>query len=208
MSQFFAIHPQNPQPRLIHNTVGILNSGGLIVYPTDSCYALGCLIGNKEAMERIRRIRKVDAKHYVTLVCRDLSEISTYAKVDNIAYRILKARTPGPYTFLLKATHEVPRRLQTPKRNTIGLRVPDHTVTQALLAKLGQPLMSGTLLLPGSDLPLTDPMEIREKLEHEVDLIIDDGFCGIEPTTVIDLLDGTPKVLRQGKGAVDWLAGY
>ncbi len=208
MSQFFSIHPDNPQPRLIRNTVEILNNGGLIVYPTDSCYALGCLIGNKAAMERIRRIRKVDAKHHFTLVCRDLSEISTYARVDNVAYRILKARTPGPYTFLLKATHEVPRRLQTPKRNTIGLRVPDHTVTQAILAELSQPLMSSTLLLPGSELPMTEPTEMRKRLEHDVDLVIDGGFCGIEPTTVIDMVDGTPQVLRQGKGEIDWLAGY
>jgi tRNA threonylcarbamoyl adenosine modification protein (Sua5/YciO/YrdC/YwlC family) len=208
VSQFFSIHPDNPQPRLIRNTVEILNTGGLIVYPTDSCYALGCLIGNKEAMERIRRLRKIDAKHHFTLVCRDLSEISTYAKVDNVAYRLLKARTPGPYTFLLKATHEVPRRLQTPKRNTIGLRVPDHTVTQALLAQLGQPLMSSTLLLPDSELPMTEPAEIRERLEHDVDLVIDGGFCGIQPTTVIDLINGTPQVLRQGKGQVDGLAGY
>ncbi len=186
----------------------ILNNGGLIVYPTDSCYALGCLIGNKAAMERIRRIRRLDEKHHFTLVCRDLSEISTYAKVDNVAYRMLKARTPGPYTFLLKATHEVPRRLQTPKRNTIGLRVPDHAVTQALLARLDQPLMSSTLLLPGEALPMTDPLEMREHLEHEVDLIIDGGFCGIEPTTVIDLVDGAPQVLRHGKGEIDWLAGY
>jgi tRNA threonylcarbamoyl adenosine modification protein (Sua5/YciO/YrdC/YwlC family) len=208
VSQFFSIHPENPQPRLIRNTVEILNGGGLIVYPTDSCYALGCLIGNKQAMERIRRIRKVGAKHHFTLVCRDLSEISTYAKVDNTAYRLLKARTPGPYTFLLKATHEVPRRLQTPKRSTIGLRVPDHTVTQALLTQLDQPLMSSTLLLPDSELPMTEPLEMRERLEHEVDLIIDGGFCGIEPTTVIDLINGAPKVLRQGKGKVDGLAGY
>jgi tRNA threonylcarbamoyl adenosine modification protein (Sua5/YciO/YrdC/YwlC family) len=208
VSQFFSIHPQNPQPRLIRNTVEILNNGGLIVYPTDSCYALGCLIGNKAAMERIRRIRRLDEKHHFTLVCRDLSEISTYAKVDNVAYRMLKARTPGPYTFLLKATHEVPRRLQTPKRNTIGLRVPDHAVTQALLARLDQPLMSSTLLLPGEALPMTDPLEMREHLEHEVDLIIDGGFCGIEPTTVIDLVDGAPQVLRHGKGEIDWLAGY
>jgi tRNA threonylcarbamoyl adenosine modification protein (Sua5/YciO/YrdC/YwlC family) len=208
VSQYFSIHPENPQPRLIHNTVEILSGGGLIVYPTDSCYALGCLIGNKEAMGRIRRIRKVDDKHHFTLVCRDLSEIATYAKVDNIAYRLLKARTPGPYTFLLKATHEVPRRLQTPKRNTIGLRVPDHTVTQALLAQLGQPLMSSTLLLPDSDLPMTEPLKIRERLEHDVDLVIDGGFCSIEPTTVIDLINGVPQVLRQGKGQVDGLAGY
>ncbi|HEX2238571.1 MAG TPA: L-threonylcarbamoyladenylate synthase [Gammaproteobacteria bacterium] len=208
MSQFFSIHPQNPQPRLIRNTVEILTNGGLIVYPTDSCYALGCLIGYKAAMERIRRIRRLDEKHHFTLVCRDLSEISTYAKVDNVAYRMLKARTPGPYTFLLKATHEVPRRLQTPKRNTIGLRVPDHAVTQVLLARLDQPLMSSTLLLPGEALPMTDPLQMREHLEHEVDLIIDGGFCGIEPTTVIDLVDGAPQVLRHGKGEIDWLAGY
>jgi tRNA threonylcarbamoyl adenosine modification protein (Sua5/YciO/YrdC/YwlC family) len=207
VSQFFSIHPDNPQPRLIRNTVEILNRGGLIVYPTDSCYALGCLIGNKEAMERIRRIRRVDAKHHFTLVCRDLSEISTYAKVDNAAYRLLKARTPGPYTFLLKATHEVPRRLQTPKRNTIGLRVPDHTVTQALLAQLDQPLMSSTLILPDTELPMTDPLEIRAKLEHEVDLIIDGGSCGPQATTVIDLINDVPQVVRYGKGEVEWLTG-
>jgi len=208
VSQFFAIHPDNPQPRLVHKSVEILEGGGLIVYPTDSCYALGCLIGNKAAMERIRRIRKVDDNHHFTLVCRDLSEIATYAKVDNMAYRLLKARTPGPYTFLLKATHEVPRRLQTPKRNTIGIRVPDHTVTQALLTQLDQPLMSSTLLMPGSDLPMTEPEEMREQLEHQVDLIIDGGFCGIEPTTVIDLIDGAPRIIRQGRGEVDGLAGY
>ncbi|MGH8503795.1 MAG: L-threonylcarbamoyladenylate synthase [Gammaproteobacteria bacterium] len=208
MSQFFAIHPDNPQPRLVRKSVEILEGGGLIVYPTDSCYALGCLIGNKAAMERIRRIRKVDDKHHFTLVCRDLSEIATYAKVDNMAYRLLKARTPGPYTFLLKATHEVPRRLQTPKRNTIGIRVPDHTVTQALLAQLDQPLMSSTLLMPGSDLPMTEPEEMRQQLEHQVELIIDGGFCGIEPTTVIDLIDGAPRIIRQGRGEVDDLAGY
>ncbi len=208
MSQFFSIHPDNPQPRLIRNTVEILNNGGLIVYPTDSCYALGCLIGNKDAMERIRRLRKVDAKHHFTLVCRDLSEISTYAKIDNTAYRLLKARTPGAYTFLLKATHEVPRRLQTPKRNTIGIRVPNHTVTQALLAQLDQPLMSSTLILADSQLALTDPLEMRERLEHEVELIIDGGSCGTEPTTVIDLIDGTPTVTRQGRGEVNGDAGY
>jgi tRNA threonylcarbamoyl adenosine modification protein (Sua5/YciO/YrdC/YwlC family) len=208
LSQFFSIHPNNPQPRLIRNTVEILNNGGLIVYPTDSCYALGCLIGNKDAMERIRRIRKVDANHHFTLVCRDLSEISIYAKIDNTAYRLLKARTPGPYTFLLKATHEVPRRLQTPKRNTIGIRVPNHTVTQALLSQLDQPLMSSTLVLPDSQLPLTDPLDMRERLEHEVELIINGGSCGTEPTTVIDLIDGTPTVMRQGKGEVDGDAGY
>lgn len=208
MSQFFSIHPDNPQPRLIRNTVEILNNGGLIVYPTDSCYALGCLIGNKDAMERIRRIRKVDANHHFTLVCRDLSEISIYAKIDNTAYRLLKARTPGPYTFLLKATHEVPRRLQTPKRNTIGIRVPNHTVTQALLSQLDQPLMSSTLILPDSQLPLTDPLDMRERLEHQVELIINGGSCGTEPTTVIDLIDGTPTVTRQGKGEVDGDAGY
>ncbi|MBA2409429.1 MAG: threonylcarbamoyl-AMP synthase [Gammaproteobacteria bacterium] len=208
MSQFFAIHPDNPQARLVQKSVDILNGGGLIVYPTDSCYALGCLIGNKAAMERMRRIRDVDDKHHFTLVCRDLSEIATYAKVDNTAYRLLKARTPGPYTFLLKATHEVPRRLQTPRRNTIGIRVPDHAVTQALLALLDQPLMSSTLLMPGSELPMTEPDEMREQLEHQVDLIIDGGFCGIEPTTVIDLIDGTPTIIRQGRGEVDDLAGY
>lgn len=205
MSQYFEIHPVNPQLRLVRQAVEIINDGGLIVYPTDSSYALGCHIGNKDAIDRIRRLRRLDETHYFTLVCRDLSDIATYAKVDNTAYRLLKAHTPGPYTFLLKATHEVPRRLQTPRRKTIGLRVPDHAITQALLETLEQPLMSSTLILPGEELPLSDPGQVRERLEHEVDLVIDGGNCGIEPTTVVDFVNGAPQVVRLGRGKVDWI---
>jgi tRNA threonylcarbamoyl adenosine modification protein (Sua5/YciO/YrdC/YwlC family) len=199
------IHPDNPQTRLIRQAVDLIRDGGVIVYPTDSCYALGCAIGHKGAMERIRRIRQLDDTHHFTLVCRDLSDISTYAKVDNTAYRLLKAHTPGPYTFLLKATHEVPRRLQHPKRKTIGLRVPDHAITQALLAELGEPLMSTTLLLPGDDLPLSDPHEIEERLSSQVELILLGGSCGVEPTTVVDLVGDVPEVVREGRGPVDWV---
>jgi tRNA threonylcarbamoyl adenosine modification protein (Sua5/YciO/YrdC/YwlC family) len=200
MSQFFAIHPQNPQARLINQAVALLREGSVIVYPTDSSYALGCSIGDKGAMERIRRIRKLDPAHDFTLVCRDLSQISTYAQLDNQAYRLIKTLTPGPYTFLLKATHEVPRRLLNPKRKTIGVRVPDNIIAQALLAALGEPLMSVTLTLPEHEMPMSDPEEIEQVLGKHVDLIIDGGYCGLEPTTVVDLLQGTPVVLRQGKG--------
>lgn len=205
MSQYFVIHPETPQKRLIRRAVELIDQGGLIAYPTDSCYALGCHIGDKLAMQRIRRIRQVDDKHHFTLVCRDLSELSNYAIVDNAAYRLMKRCTPGPYTFLLKATHEVPRRLQTPKRKTIGLRVPDHPIPLNLCEELGQPLMSSTLILPGEDEPLSDPLEMRERLEHEVDLVIDGGYCGIKATTVVDLTESTPSILRQGKGEADWL---
>ena len=205
MSQFFQIHPVNPQARLIRQAVEILRANGLIVYPTDSSYALGCHVGDKRGMERIRRIRALDNKHNFTLVCRDLSEIAIYARVDNSAYRLLRSLTPGPYTFILSATHEVPRRLQNPKRKTIGIRVPDHPIAQALLADLGQPLMSSTLILPGKDIPETEAEEIRERLESEVDLVIDGGHCGFEPTTVIDMSEGAPQVLRQGCGPVDIL---
>jgi tRNA threonylcarbamoyl adenosine modification protein (Sua5/YciO/YrdC/YwlC family) len=199
------IHPDNPQARLIRQAVDVIRDGGVIVYPTDSCYALGCGIGNKTGMERIRRIRQLDDSHHFTLVCRDLSEISTYAKVDNTVYRLLKTLTPGPYTFLLKATHEVPRRLQHAKRKTIGLRVPDHAITQALLADLGEPLMSTTLHLPGDHLPLSDPFDIEERLSSQVDLVLLAGSCGVEPTTVVDLVGDVPEVVRQGRGSVDWL---
>lgn len=200
MSQFFQIHPENPQQRLIRRAVEILQQGGVIVYPTDSSYALGCLMGDKAAMEKICRIRRLDDRHNFTLVCRDLSEISTYAKVDNIAYRAIRKLAPGPYTFLFKATHEVPRRLQNPKRKTIGIRVPDNIIAQALLAELGEPLMSSTLILPGDELPMIDPEDMRERLEHDVDLVIDGGNCGFEATTVVDFVEGTPRVIRQGKG--------
>ncbi len=202
MSQFYQIHPDNPQQRLIRHAVDIIRNGGVVVYPTDSAYALGCHIGDKNALDRIRRIRKLDDKHNFTLVCRDLSEIATYAKVNNTVYRLLRHTTPGPYTFILRATSEVPRRLLHPKRKTVGLRVPDNTIAAALLADLGEPLMSVTLIMPGDDLPLIDPYDIRETLEHDVDLVIDGGYCGMEPTTVVDLADDTPLVLRVGKGSV------
>lgn len=201
MSQFFQIHPDNPQARLIRQAVDIIEAGGVVAYPTDSAYALGCHIGDKSALDRIRRIRKLDDRHNFTLVCRDLSEIATYAKVDNTVYRLLRHATPGPYTFILRATSEVPRRLLHAKRKTVGLRVPDNEIVQALLADLGEPLMSVSLIMPGDDLPLIDPYDIRQTLEHEVDLVIDGGYCGMEPTTVVDLVDDTPLVLRAGKGA-------
>ncbi|HHH48916.1 MAG TPA: threonylcarbamoyl-AMP synthase [Gammaproteobacteria bacterium] len=207
MSQFFQIHPDNPQLRLIDQAVEIIRKGGVIAYPTDSGYALGCHLGDKHAQERIRRVREVDDKHNFTLVCRDLSELATYAKVDNTAYRLIKSLTPGPYTFILAATREVPRRLQNPKRKTIGLRVPDNRIAQALLETLGEPLMSSTLILPGDDLPLTDPYDIRDTLEHSLDLVIDGGYCGFEPTTVVDLTGDAPVVLREGLGDVSVFAG-
>ena len=200
MSQFFEIHPTHPQGRLIHQAVDILDKGGVIAYPTDSSYAFGCHIGDKKAMEAIRRIRKVDDKHHFTLVCKDLSEISTYAKVTNSDYRLLKSLAPGPYTFLLPATHEVPRRLMHPKRRTIGIRVVDHPIASELLSSLGQPILSSTAILPDEELPMTDAWDIRETLEHQLDLIIDGGHCGFEPTTVIDLTGDVPVVRRQGKG--------
>jgi tRNA threonylcarbamoyl adenosine modification protein (Sua5/YciO/YrdC/YwlC family) len=202
MSQFFQIHPDNPQARLVKQAVDIIRSGGVVVYPTDSAYALGCHIGDKRAVDRIRRIRQLDDKHNFTLVCRDLSEIATFAKVDNVNYRLLKAATPGPYTFILQATAEVPRRLLQQKRKTIGLRVPENAIARALLDELNEPLMSVTLIMPNDSDPLIDPYEIRALLEHEVDLIIDGGFCGLEMTTVIDLADETPSLVRQGKGDI------
>jgi len=206
MSQYFEIHPDNPQKRLIAQAVNIIRDGGVIVYPTDSCYALGCHVGNKQAMERIARIRKTDAKHNFTLVCRDLSDIATYARVDNSAYRTLKSLTPGPYTFILKATNEVPRRLQNPKRKTIGIRIPDNTICQDLLEELGEPLMSATLIMPGEDLPETDPHDIRDQLEKHVDLIIDGGNCGFEPTSVLAMADnGDIEIARLGRGDLAFL---
>lgn len=200
MAQFFSIHPDNPQARLIRQAAEIVRQGGVIVYPTDSCYALGCHLGDKDAMLRIRTIRQVDERHHFTLVCRDLAEIAKYAKVDNWVYRLLKANTPGSYTFILQATKEVPRRLQHPKRATIGLRVPQHPVAHALLDELGEPLLSSTLLLPDDEFPLNDAEEIRERLERQVDLILDCGPCGVEPTTVIDMTAETPVLIRNGKG--------
>lgn len=203
MSQFLSIHPENPQARLVSQAVAVIRSGGLIVYPTDSSYALGCHIGDKGAMEKIRQIRQLDKNHNFTLVCRDLSELSNYSKVDNEAFRLMKKLTPGPYTFLLTATHEVPRRLQNPKRKTIGLRVPEHPIAQSILEMLGEPIMSSTLILPGSDIPETDPEEILERIGHQVDMVIDGGSCGLEPTTVIDLADGNPVIIRHGKGSTE-----
>ncbi len=203
MAQFFSIHSNTPHLRLIRQAVAIVRDGGIIVYPTESSYALGCQIGDKDAMSRIRIIREVDEKHHFTLVCRNLAEISTYAKVDNSQYRLLKANTPGSYTFILQASREVPRRLQHPKRYTIGLRVPDHPVVQALLEELDEPLLSSTLILPGDDLPLNDAEEIRERLEHQVDLVMDAGSCGLEMTSVIDLTGGVPELIRQGQGSLE-----
>lgn len=200
MAQYFQIHPEDPQPRLVRRAVEIVRAGGVIVYPTDSSYALGCHIGDKSAMERIRRIRALNDHHNFTLVCRDLSEVALYARLSNTDYRILRAHTPGPYTFILPATREVPRRLQHPRRKTIGLRVPDHAIAQALLAELREPLMSGTLILPGEELPLNDPETIRARLEHQVDLVIDGGNCGLEPTTVVVLEDGAARIARRGRG--------
>lgn len=200
MSQFFQIHPDNPQHRLIVQAVEIVRSGGVIAYPTDSAYALGCHIGDKAAVDRIKRIRRLDDKHNFTLVCRDLSELGVYAKVNNSSYRLLKNNTPGAYTFILPASAEVPRRLMHPKRREIGMRVPENNIALALLEEFNEPLMSTTLILPGDDTPMTDPYEIRSMLEHELDLVIDGGFCGFEPTTVVNMIDDVPVVVREGKG--------
>ncbi|MCH8503563.1 MAG: threonylcarbamoyl-AMP synthase [Ectothiorhodospiraceae bacterium] len=200
MSQYFDIHPETPQPRLIRQAVKILEEGGVIVYPTDSTYALGCRMGEKSAVDRIRQIRQLGDRHNFTLACRDLSEIGTYARVENTAYRLLKAFTPGPYTFILRATSEVPRRLQHPKRKSIGIRVPDHPISRALLEELSEPLMTTSLLLPEQDMPFTEAPDIRDRIGKLVDLIIDGGACGMEPSTVVDLYDGAPEVIRHGKG--------
>lgn len=200
MAQYFSIHPKNPQSRLIRQAAEIIRQGKIVVYPTDSSYALGCHVGDKNAMERLRRIRGVDEEHHLTLVCNDLSEISRYAQVENQAYRLLRAATPGSYTFILRATREVPKRLLHPKRRTIGIRVPDHAVVRDLLNELGEPLLSTTLILPGDDLPLWDMDDIKERMGPQVDLIIDSGSCGVEPTTIVDLSDETPQVVRVGKG--------
>lgn len=202
MSQFFYIHPQNPQPRLITQSVEFLHKGGVIVYPTDSGYALGCMLGDKNAMERICRIRSLDSNHNFTLVCRDLSELSTYAYVDNAAFRLMKNNTPGNYTFILKATKEVPRRLMNEKRKTIGLRVPSNPIALSLLAALNEPLMSTTLMLPGNDFAESDPEEIQDTLGKQVDLIIHGGFLGQQPTTVIDLTEASPQIVREGTGDI------
>ena len=201
MSQYFTVHPTHPQLRLIAQAAAIIRAGGVIAYPTDSCYAIGCHIGDKEAMQRLRAIRKIDDKHHLTLMCRDLSAIATYAQVDNVQYRLLKKLTPGSYTFILQASREVPRRLLHPRRKTIGMRVPDHPVAQALLTAMGDPLLSATLTLPGDALPLNDGEEIRARLEHALDLVLDAGSCGVQPTTMVDLTGAAPELLRQGKGS-------
>lgn len=203
MAQYFEIHPTHPQRRLIARAADIVREGGVIAYPTDSCYAFGCQLGDKEAMVRLRRLRDFDERRHLTLMCRDLSELGTYASVDNTRYRLLKTLTPGSYTFILPGTREVPRRLLHPRRKTIGLRVPQHPVAQALLEELGEPLLSATALLPGDAHPLNDGQEIRERLEREVDLVLDAGPCGIEPTTIVDLTESELQVVRQGKGAIE-----
>jgi tRNA threonylcarbamoyl adenosine modification protein (Sua5/YciO/YrdC/YwlC family) len=200
MSQFFQIHPDNPQQRLIKQAVEIINKGGVVVYPTDSAYAIGCHLDDKAAVDRIRNIRKLNDKHNFTLVCSDLSGLGNYAKVDNHVFRLLKACTPGAYTFILEATKEVPNRVIQPKRRTIGIRVPNNNIVRDLVTELNQPLLSSTLIMPGDTVPLTDPYEIRDLLEHSVDLIIDGGHCGVEATTVVDLTEGSPIVSRVGKG--------
>ena len=202
MSQFFALHPVNPELRLIRRAVDIVRTGGVIAYPTDSCYALGCHIGDKAALERVRRIREADRHHHFTLVCRSVGESAKFARIDTPQFRLIKACTPGPYTFLLPATRETPRRLQHERRRTIGIRIPAHRVPQVLLAELGEPLMSSTLMLPGDLLPLTDAHQIRARLEHIVDAVLDGGNCGVIPTTVVDLAVSPPAVLRKGKGDI------
>lgn len=202
MAQFFTIHPHNPQKRLLEQAVEIVRKGGVIVYPTDSCYALGCAIDNKDAIEKILHIRRIDTKHHLTLMCRDLSDVGVYAKVDNNQFRLIKAVTPGSYTFILPASREVPKRLHHPKRGTIGVRVPDNRIARGLLEILEEPMLSTTLLMPEIDIPLTDAHEIRDYLEKSVDLIIDGGCCGFIPTTVIDLTQGVPQLIRLGNGTL------
>ena len=200
MSQFFQIHPENPQPRLIKQAAEILRSGGIAVIPTDCAYALACRIGDKNATEKVRRLRQLDKHHNFTLICRDLSELSDFAKVDNTQYRLLKSHTPGAYTFILEATRQVPRLLMHPKKRTIGIRVPDNQIAMDLAAEMNEPLMPTSLIMPGDELPMSDPYDIRQQLEHELDLVIDGGYCGFEATTVIDMTDEVPELLRQGVG--------
>lgn len=203
MAQFFEIHPEHPQPRLVRQAAQILREGGLIALPTDAAYALVGHLGDADVLQRIRRIRQVDERHHFTLMCHDLSQIATYARVDNTQYRLLKAVTPGPYTFILEGTRELPRRLLHPKRKTIGLRVPDHPVITALLDELGEPVLTSSLLLPGEEAPLTDAGEIRDRLGREVELVVESGTCGLEVTTVVDLTSGAPELLRAGKGSLE-----
>ena len=202
MARYLVIHPDDPQPRLVSQAAEVVRAGGVVAIPTDSCYALGCRLGDKEAVERIRQIRAVDERHHLTLMCRDLSEIAQFARVDNTQYRLLKATTPGSYTFILEGTKELPRRVLHPKRKTIGLRIPAHKVALALLAELGEPLLTSTLMLPGDEEPLTEGWEIQERLDDQIELILDAGHCGTEPTTVIDLTGRAPELIRSGRGSL------
>ncbi len=203
MSHYLAIHPETPQPRLLARAAEVVREGGVIVIPTDSCYALGCRLGDKTALDRIREIRRVDDRHHMTLMCRDLSEIAQYARVDNAQYRLLKATTPGSYTFILEGTKELPRRVLHPKRKTIGLRVPDHKIVQALLAELDEPLLTTTMQLPEDETAMTEGWEINDRLDERVDLVLDGGSCGTEPTTVVDLTGGVPELIRAGRGRLE-----
>ncbi|OKI48934.1 L-threonylcarbamoyladenylate synthase [Micromonospora sp. CB01531] len=200
MARYYDLHPDNPQPRTLRQVVDVIRDDGLIAYPTDSCYAFGCRIGNRGGLDRIREIRRLDDRHHFTLVCRDFAQLGQFVKVSNSVFRLVKAAIPGSYTFILPATHEVPRRLQEPRKRTVGVRVPKHTVTQALLAELGEPLLSSTLLLPDEDEPLTQGWEIKERLDHQLDAVVDAGECGTEPTTVVDLSGPEPEILRHGAG--------
>ena len=203
MAQYFSVHPEQPQPRLIRQAAEILRAGGVAAFPTDAAYSLGCRVGDADAVARIRAIREVDERHHFTLMCRDLSEIATYARVDNAQFRLLKATTPGSYTFILEGTKELPRRILHPKRKTIGLRVPDHAVPLALLEELNEPMLTSTLLLPGDDLPLNDPEEIRDRIEKRIDLVVECGACGLEMTTIVDLTGPAPELVRAGRGALE-----
>jgi len=200
VAKYFDVHPDNPQPRVLREVVDLIRDGGLIAYPTDSCFAFGCQLGNRDGLDRIRAIRRLDDRHHFTLVCRDFAQLGEFVHISNSVFRLLKASTPGSYTFILPATREVPRRLMHPRKRTVGVRVPRHTVTQALLAELGEPLLSSTLLLPGQDEPLTQGWEIKERLDHVVDAVLDAGECGLEPTTVVDLSSDEPEILRVGAG--------
>jgi tRNA threonylcarbamoyl adenosine modification protein (Sua5/YciO/YrdC/YwlC family) len=202
VAKYFDVHPDNPQPRTIRQVVDVVRTGGLIAYPTDSCFALGCALGNKDGMDRIRELRHLDDRHPFTLMCRDFAQMGQFVQINNSLFRALKAATPGPYTFILPATREVPRRLQHPKKKTVGVRIPDHVVAQALLEELGEPMLSSTLTLPGETEPMTQGWEIKEELDHALDAVLDSGECGVEPTTVVDFSSGEPEILRKGAG--DW----
>ena len=205
MARYFDVHPDNPQPRAVQQIVEIIRGDGLIVYPTDSCFAFGCQLGNKDGLDRIREIRRLDDSHHFTLVCRDFAQLGQFVKINNSVFRLIKSATPGRFTFILPATKEVPRRLMHPRQKTVGVRIPDHKVAQALVAELGEPILSSTLLLPGQEEPMTHGWEIKERLDHQVDAVVDSGDCGTEPTTVIDLSGDEPEVIREGAGDASWL---